>query len=133
MGERKFSIQFPEYEDFQIVELFGLRIISKKSIYLSVSYFQLVSNSYCLLEDFISCIEFCFICSKIRVRATLESSSKRGSFDKISSRQEFWNFENWKWEIDNIFCIVCELKESENHLSTSFKKLWVVGGGALRL
>ena len=34
--------------------------------------------------------------------------------------------ENWKWEIENIFCIVCELKESENHLSTSFKKLWVV-------
>ena len=68
-----------------------------------------------------------------RVRATLESSSKRGSFDNIFSRQEFWNFENWKWEIENIFCIVCELKESENHLSTSFKKLWVGGGwvGAL--
>ena len=63
------------------------------------------------------------------MRATLESSSKRGSFDKIFSRQEFWNFENWKWEIENIFCIVCELKESENHLSTSFKKLWVGGGG----
>ena len=63
------------------------------------------------------------------MRATLESSSKRGSFDKIFSCQEFWNFENWKWEIENIFCIVCELKESENHLSTSFKKLWVVGGG----
>ena len=62
------------------------------------------------------------------MRATLESSSKRGSFERISSHQEFWNFENWKWEIENIFCIVCELKESENHLSTSFKKLWVVGG-----
>ena len=60
------------------------------------------------------------------MRATLESSSKRGSFDRISSRQECQNFENWKWEIENIFCIVCELKESENHLSTSFKKLWVV-------
>ena len=37
------------------------------------------------------------------------------------------NFENWKLEIENIFCIVCKLKENENHLSTSFKKLWVVG------
>ena len=66
-----------------------------------------------------------------RVRASLESSSKRGSFDRISSCQEFQNFENWKWEIENIFCIVCELKESENHLSTSFIKMggggWVVG------
>ena len=34
----------------------------------------------------------------MQVRATLESSSKRGSFDRISSRQEFWNFENWKWD-----------------------------------
>ena len=69
------------------------------------------------------------------MRATLESSLKRGSFDRISSHQEFWNFENWKWEIEDIFCIVCELKESENHLSTSFKKLWVVVvvGGELRL
>ena len=70
--------------------------------------------------------------NKKRVRATLESSSKRGSFDKIFSRQEFWNFENWKWEIENIFCIVCELKESENHPSNSFKALksygWVGGG-----
>ena len=62
-----------------------------------------------------------------RVRATLESTSKRGSFEKIFSCQEFWNLENWKWEIENIFCIVCELKESENHLSTSFKKLWLDG------
>ena len=58
-----------------------------------------------------------------RVRATLESSSKWG---RISSCQEFQNFENWKWEIEKI---VCELKESENHLSTSFEKLWVVVGG----
>ena len=57
------------------------------------------------------------------MRATLESSSKRGSFDSISSSQEFGNFENWKWEIENIFCFVCELKESS---SSSFKKLWVV-------
>ena len=28
-----------------------------------------------------------------------------------------------------MFCIVCELKESESHPSTSFKKLWVVVGG----
>jgi len=42
---------------------------------------------------------------------------------------ELKNFENWKLEIENIFCIVCKLKETENHLSTSFKKLWVVGGG----
>ena len=63
------------------------------------------------------------------MRATLESSSKRGSFDRISSRQEFQSFENWKWEIENIFCIVCGLKESENHPFTSFKKLWVGGGG----
>ena len=63
------------------------------------------------------------------MRATLESSSKRGSFEKIFSGQEFWNFENWKWEIENIFCIVCELKESENNPSTSFKKLGVGGGG----
>ena len=57
------------------------------------------------------------------MRATLESSSKWG---RISSCQEFQNFENWKWEIEKI---VCELKESENHLSTSFEKLWVVVGG----
>ena len=63
------------------------------------------------------------------MRATLESSSKRGSFDRIFSRQEFWNFEYWKWELENIFCIVCELKESENYPSTSFKKLLVGCGG----
>ena len=63
------------------------------------------------------------------MRATLESSSKRVSFDRITSHQEFWNFENRKLEIENIFCFVCELKESENHPSTSFKKLWVGGGG----
>ena len=68
------------------------------------------------------------------MRATLESSSKRGSFDRISSRQEFGNFENWKWEIENIFCFVCELKESENYPSTRLKKLvggggWLMGGG----
>ena len=63
------------------------------------------------------------------MRATLESSSKRGSFDRFSSCQELWNFENWKREIEIIFCIVCELKESGNHPSTSFKKLWVGGGG----
>ena len=62
------------------------------------------------------------------MRDTLESSSKRESFDRISSHQEFQNLINWKWEIENIFCIVFELKESENHLSTSFKKLWVGGG-----
>ena len=62
------------------------------------------------------------------MRATLQSSSKRGSFDRISSHQEGQNFENLKWEIENILCIVYELKESENHLSTSFKKLWVGGG-----
>ena len=28
-----------------------------------------------------------------RVRATLESSSKRGSSDRISNRQEFWSIE----------------------------------------
>ena len=43
------------------------------------------------------------------MRATLESSSNRGSFEGISSFQEFWNFENWKWEIENIFYIVCKL------------------------
>ena len=63
-----------------------------------------------------------------RVRATLESSS---SFDRISSHNEFWNFKNWKWDIENMFCIVCELKESENHPSTSFIKLWVVVVGWL--
>ena len=68
-------------------------------------------------------------CENKQVRFTLESSLKRGSLDWISSHQEFWNFENWKWEVENIFCIVCELKESENHPSTSFKKLWVGGGG----
>ena len=60
------------------------------------------------------------------MRATLESSSKRGSFDRISSRQEIWNFGNMKLEIENIFGIVCELKESENHPSTTALK--VVGG-----
>ena len=34
---------------------------------------------------------------------------------KLEER-EFWNFENLKWEIENIFCIVCELKESESIL-----------------
>ena len=29
--------------------------------------------------------------------------------------------------MENIFCVVCELKESANHPSTSFKKLWVGG------
>ena len=62
------------------------------------------------------------------MRASLESSSNRGSFDRSSSCQEFLNFENWKWEIENILCIVSELKESENHPFTSFKKLWVGGG-----
>ena len=33
----------------------------------------------------------------------------------------------------NISHIVCELKESENQPSTSFKKLWVVGGGWVHL
>ena len=28
--------------------------------------------------------------------------------------------------MENIFSLVCELKESENHHSTSFEKLWVV-------
>ena len=39
-----------------------------------------------------------------------------------------WEF--WKLEmgVEIIFCIVWELKESENYPSTSFKKLWVVGG-----
>ena len=36
-GKEFFNLVSREYEDFQIVELFGLRIISKKSIYLSVS------------------------------------------------------------------------------------------------
>ena len=36
------------------------------------------------------------IVTLVRMRATLESSSKRGIFDRISSSQEFWNFENWK-------------------------------------
>ena len=55
------------------------------------------------------------------MRATLESSLKRGSFDRNSSRQEFENFKT-------IFCFVCELEGSGNHPSTSFKKLWVGGG-----
>ena len=33
----------------------------------------------------------------------------------------------------NISHIVCELKESENQPSTSFKKLWVVGGCILNI
>ena len=32
-------------------------------------------------------------CRIERVRATLESSSRRGSYERIYSRQEFWNFE----------------------------------------
>ena len=65
------------------------------------------------------------------MRATLESSSKRGSFDRISSRQEFGNFENWKLEIENSFCFVCELKESKNHPSIQALKSygWVGGVG----
>ena len=46
--------------------------------------------------------------------STIESSSKRGSFDRISSHPEFWNFKNWK-------CIVCELKESESNPSPALK------------
>ena len=53
---------------------------------------------------------------------------------KLEER-EFWEdlqssevLEFWKLQIENIFCIVCELKESENHPFTSFKKLLVVGG-----
>ena len=61
------------------------------------------------------------------MRATLESSSKRGSIYRIFSCQEFWNFENLKWVIENIICIVCELQESEKDPSTSFKKLWLGG------
>ena len=30
--------------------------------------------------------------------------------------------------MENIFSLVCEQKESENHHSTSFEKLWGVGG-----
>ena len=45
----------------------------------------------------------------------------------IFSGQEFQNFKNWKWEVENIFCIVCELKDSVNHPYASFKKLWVGG------
>ena len=54
-------------------------------------------------------------------------------FEKI-----FWNF--WKQYFENfgknilkscgiMFHLDCELKESENHHSSSFKKLGVVGGG----
>ena len=50
------------------------------------------------LFDYVS-----FWCYKWRrVRAALESSWKRGSFDRISSCQEFWNFQNSKWEIKKI-------------------------------
>ena len=38
-----------------------------------------------------------------QVRATLESSSNRESFDRISGLQESWNFENWNMEILHIF------------------------------
>ena len=44
------------------------------------------------------------------------------NFDRISSRQEFGNFENWK-------CIVCELKESESNPSPALKSYGWVGGG----
>ena len=33
------------------------------------------------------------VCKVERVRAALESNSKRGTFDKISNHQEFWNIE----------------------------------------
>ena len=59
------------------------------------------------------------------MRATLESSSKIGSFDRISSHLEFWNFENRK---DLLCCFWAE--RERNHLSTTFEKfekLWVVG------
>ena len=39
------------------------------------------------------------VLEKKRVRATLESSSKKESFDRISSCQESWNYKNWIWEI----------------------------------
>ena len=51
----------------------------------------------------------------LQARAAFEWSLKKGSFDRISNCQKFWNFENWKLEIENIFCFVCELQESENH------------------
>ena len=37
-----------------------------------------------------------------RLRVTIESSSKRGSVDKVSSRHESRNFENWKLDIENL-------------------------------
>ena len=33
-----------------------------------------------------------WLVTNVRVRATIESSSNRESFDRISSCQEFWNF-----------------------------------------
>ena len=55
-----------------------------------------------------------------RARAASKSSLNRESFYRILNCQESWNFENWKFEMEDIFCLVCKLKESENHHSTSF-------------
>ena len=65
----------------------------------------------------------------MQVRATIESSSNRESFDRISSYQESWNFRNWKLEIENNFSLVFKLKESENRNSTRIEKLYVGDGG----
>ena len=45
---------------------------------------------------------------------------------KREFRQDF--FENWKQEMENIFSLVCKLKQSKTHHSTFFKKLLVVVG-----
>ena len=64
----------------------------------------------------------------MRRRGTIESSSNKESFDRISSYQESWNFRNWKLEIENNFSLVFKLKESENRNSTRIEKLYVGDG-----
>ena len=58
----------------------------------------------------------------MRVKATIESSSNRESFDRISSCQE-------SLDIESNFSLVFKLKESESHNSTRLEKLYVGDGG----
>ena len=64
----------------------------------------------------------------MRRRGTIESSSNKESFDRISSYQESWNFRNWKLEIENNFSLVFKLQESENRNSTRIEQLYVGDG-----
>ena len=101
-----------------------------ENILLPLGIYTHYEYNLCLLIFFVftkTCLKkISYILTNKRVRAILESSSKRGSFDRISSCQEFGNFENLKWEkISFVFFV--SWKKVKNPPSTSFRKLWVGG------